>query len=127
MDLFSSFFFLPRNKFQLEGCMSGSSLCVHVVLMILDGLCLFFASCVGFQYMGTVDCIVAEPGDYTSALSLSALIHALYEKESVAVVRYVKRKNSNPLFGILTPLIKPDVECLYFNQLPYVEVSKRVI
>ncbi len=71
--------------------------------------------------MGTVDCIVAEPGDFSSALALSALIHALYEKRSVAVVRYVKRKNSNPLFGILTPLIKPDVECLYFNQLPYVE------
>lgn len=65
--------------------------------------------------------IVAEPGDFSAALSLSALIHACYDTAKVAVVRYVKRNNDRPLLGILIPVVKADVECFYWNQLPFEE------
>jgi len=73
------------------------------------------------HYISTVDCIVAQPGDYTSALGLSALIHACYDTAKVAVVRYVKRQDANPLLGILIPVVKADMEAFYFNQLPFEE------
>ena len=69
--------------------------------------------------------IVAEPGDFSSALQLSALIHACYDTAKVAVVRYVKRNNDRPLLGILLPVVKADVECFYFNQLPFVRQRKQ--
>lgn len=65
--------------------------------------------------------VVAEPGDYSSALALSALIHACYDTAKVAVVRYVKRMNDRPLLGILIPVVKADMEVFYFNQLPFEE------
>jgi ATP-dependent DNA helicase 2 subunit 2 len=65
--------------------------------------------------------IVAEPGDFSAALALSALIHACYDTAKVAVVRYVKRQNGPPMLGILIPVVKADVEAFYFNQLPFEE------
>jgi ATP-dependent DNA helicase 2 subunit 2 len=55
------------------------------------------------HYMTTVDCIVSLPSDESAAVALSALIHALAETNRVAIVRFVKRANSAPLLGVLTP------------------------
>jgi len=74
-----------------------------------------------YEMMSSVDLIVAEPGNESAGLALSALIHGLAELDQVALVRYVKRKNSAPVVGILTPVIKPEFECLYFCAIPYAE------
>lgn len=75
-------------------------------------------------FMSTVDAIVAEPGNIRAEEALSALIHALHELQMCMLVRYVKRNNDRPLFGVCHPKIKVEFECLYFNQLPYLEVSR---
>jgi ATP-dependent DNA helicase 2 subunit 2 len=73
------------------------------------------------HYQADVECIVSLPGDSDAATALSALIHALAETNSVAIVRFVKRKNAPPQLGVLTPSIKTDHEVLYYNKLPFSE------
>lgn len=43
-------------------------------------------------------------------VSLSAIVHALYEMDMVAIVRYVFRSNAAPRLCALVPHIKPDHE-----------------
>jgi len=71
--------------------------------------------------MGNVECIVPEPGDGQAAEALSALVNALAETGSYAIVRYVKRNKGNPYLCCLSPHIKPDFVCLYLNRLPFAE------
>lgn len=54
-------------------------------------------------------------------IALSSLIHALYELESCAIARVVKKDMAEPLLKILSPEIKPDYECLVENELPFAE------
>lgn len=71
--------------------------------------------------MGNIDCIVSNPTDEAAGTALSALIHALAETDSVAIVRYVKRNKSAPHLGVLVPHIKADYECLFYCSLPFAE------
>ena len=41
-----------------------------------------------------------------AAVALSALVHALEEKNMVAIVRYCRCKNANPKLAVLVPEIK---------------------
>ena len=47
-----------------------------------------------------------------AAISLSAIIHALYEMEMAGIARYVFRNNANPRLCALVPYIKPNCEVL---------------
>lgn len=73
------------------------------------------------EYMSSTDIVIAEPRNFKAGRALSALIHALFELDMVAAVRYVKRRAAQPLFGVLIPHIDSSIECLYFNQLPFFE------
>lgn len=64
--------------------------------------------------MSTVAVVVPQTNNLTMAQRLSALIRALYEKDSFAIVRYVKKNNDSPKLGILIPYIRVPRECLYF-------------
>jgi ATP-dependent DNA helicase 2 subunit 2 len=74
-----------------------------------------------YHFMADTEAIVALPTDNCAATALSAIIHAMAETDSCAIVRFVKRKNAPPQLGILTPSIKPDYEVLYYNKLPFAE------
>jgi ATP-dependent DNA helicase 2 subunit 2 len=76
---------------------------------------------VGHHYIGNTECIVVDPRDKEADSAFSAVIHALAETESVAIVRYVKRKGYAPHLGFLAPHIKAEYECLYYNSLPFAE------
>lgn len=73
------------------------------------------------HYMSNVLCVAPQAGDPLAATALSSLIHSLYLLKSVAIVRYVWRKNAIPHIGFLSPHIKADYECLYYTQLPFAE------
>ena len=62
--------------------------------------------------MSTTNIIVGQKGNEKAAVALSSLIHALYELESYALVRFVRRKNDAPAMMILAPSIETDFECL---------------
>ncbi|CAG8571194.1 4356_t:CDS:10 [Cetraspora pellucida] len=61
--------------------------------------------------MSAVAAVVPQTNNLTMAQRLSALIHALYEKDSFAIVRYVKKNNDPPKLGILIPYIQ---DCHHF-------------
>ncbi|XP_052251500.1 X-ray repair cross-complementing protein 5-like isoform X2 [Dreissena polymorpha] len=65
--------------------------------------------------------VVAEKGDETAGVALSAIINALYETNMCAVARRVYDARSSPRVGCLIPHIKADYECLYWFELPYME------
>ncbi|XP_014668438.1 PREDICTED: X-ray repair cross-complementing protein 5-like [Priapulus caudatus] len=75
-------------------------------------------------YIGdSVHVFVAQSQE--TAVALSALIHALHETDSVAIVRYAYRAGTAPRMGFMSPHIKVDYECLLFSFLPYMEDIRR--
>lgn len=79
------------------------------------------------SFMSGVYSIVGEPGNSQAQKAISALARALYEKDYVALVRYVRAENNSPKLGILQPRIKATYESLLFNVLPYSEDHRRYL
>lgn len=79
------------------------------------------------SFMSSVYAIVGEPGNAPAQKAISALARALYEKDSVALVRYVRAENGSPKLGILQPRIKSSYESLLFNVLPFSEDHRRYL
>lgn len=77
------------------------------------------------SFMSGVYAILGEPGNPMAQRAISALARALYEKDHVALVRYVRAENNQPKLGILQPRIKSSYESLLFNILPYSEDRRR--
>ncbi|KAI8379437.1 SPOC like C-terminal domain-containing protein [Radiomyces spectabilis] len=57
----------------------------------------------------------------SASTAIAALSHALYEKQAVALARYVSRANSAPKLGVLMPYHAPDIHVLHFAQVPFAE------
>ena len=73
------------------------------------------------HYMGNITEVIApDPTDSHAAIGISAIVRAMVETDSVAIVRYSKRENSVQL-GVLHPVIKADTEYFYYHKLPYSE------
>lgn len=73
------------------------------------------------HFMASCYQIISEPYQEPSYLALSSLIKALAEMNKVAIVRYVFRSNSPPQLGVLLPIIKNNIYCFYYHQLPFAE------
>lgn len=71
--------------------------------------------------MGTSNIVIAQKTNDKAILALSSLIHALFELDSYAIARVVKKDNSEPILTILSPSIERHYECLIENQLPFSE------
>ena len=65
--------------------------------------------------------LMAQKGDSKAALALSSLAHALFELDSCAIARLVKKDMTEPQLNVLSPLIEADFEGLIENRLPYAE------
>jgi ATP-dependent DNA helicase 2 subunit 2 len=61
--------------------------------------------------------VMADPGNQAANVLLSALIHGLYEKQALVLVRYCRTDNAPPKIGIMKPHITSENECLYFCQV----------
>jgi ATP-dependent DNA helicase 2 subunit 2 len=71
--------------------------------------------------MGTSNVVIAQKTNDKAVLALSSLIHALFELDSSAVARVVKKNNAEPLLTLLSPSVEKDYECLIETQLPFSE------
>ena len=71
--------------------------------------------------MGTSNIVVAQKTNDKAVIALSSLIHALFELDSYAVARVVKKDGAGPLLTLLSPSVEKDYECLIENQLPFSE------
>jgi ATP-dependent DNA helicase 2 subunit 2 len=73
------------------------------------------------HFMNTVDVVLSEEDDASSKL-FYALVTALYEANKVAIMRYVKRVNSDPVIVCASPCSDSEGrKCLYLNQIPFDE------
>ncbi|XP_071804212.1 X-ray repair cross-complementing protein 5-like isoform X1 [Asterias amurensis] len=73
------------------------------------------------QLGNSVYCFIADPGDQHSSVAMSAIINALYETNSVAIVRRTYSVRSNPRLACLIPHIKAKYESLLYVELPFME------
>lgn len=74
-----------------------------------------------FFHMSETNMIVPNPVNTKAAMALSSLIHALFECESYAIARYVRKDGSHPLLLLLMPSIEENYECLFDVELPFAE------
>jgi ATP-dependent DNA helicase 2 subunit 2 len=65
--------------------------------------------------------IVANKTNEKAKLAVSSLVHALYELESYAVARFVRKDGVDPVILLLAPSIEPNYECLVDIELPFAE------
>ncbi|XP_064480266.1 X-ray repair cross-complementing protein 5-like isoform X2 [Ornithodoros turicata] len=81
-----------------------------------------------YFYMGDkTSYVVGRSGDESAEAALAAFVHALEEKNMVAIVRYAYSDRSVPRMGFLRPLLKENYECLVFIQLPFMEDMRRFV
>lgn len=71
--------------------------------------------------MGTSNIVIAQKTNDKAILALSSLIHALFELDSCAVAKVVKKEMAEPLVTLLSPSVEKEYECLIENQLPFSE------
>ncbi|CAO3615575.1 unnamed protein product [Cunninghamella blakesleeana] len=73
-------------------------------------------------FSGTVYTIVAGSFDtQISGTIISALARSLYERDEVALVRFVNKPYSTPKMGVVFPYIDVDTNVLQFCQVPFSE------
>lgn len=67
----------------------------------------------------------AQPDDQAAAMSFSALVNALYETNSVAIVRRAYSGSSAPRIGFLAPHIKANYEVRGYRVMvgPFIVIS----
>ena len=66
------------------------------------------------------NCEVIVGNDESSEQAISGLVQAMIETKSLAIVRFVKRKNAKVLLGVLIPISK-NTQHFIFNKLPFSE------
>ena len=72
-------------------------------------------------HMSVSSIIIGQKTNAKAIMALSSLIHALFELESYAVARLVKKDGNDPMILLLAPSIEVDYECLLDVQLPFAE------
>jgi ATP-dependent DNA helicase 2 subunit 2 len=71
--------------------------------------------------MGEASIIVSQKANHEAAAALSSLIHALYESETYALARLVRKDGVPPLMVLLAPNIEAEFESLLEVALPFAE------
>jgi hypothetical protein len=80
--------------------------------------------------MSNVEIFLPPPGQREAAVAFEALAEQMQLRSTVGIVRFVKRRNTPPLLGVLHPgssgLIAPNGDivtraCFYFSRLPFAE------
>ena len=74
-----------------------------------------------YMLLDTSNIIIPQKTNDKAIMALSSFVHALFELESCAVARFVRKDMTDPLLTILTPSVQNDYECLIENQLPFTE------
>lgn len=91
-----------------------------------SSLGIFLTQLTSLQYekyltMGESCITIAQPINDKARLGFSSLVHALYELDSYAIARLVKKDGGDPQIICLAPSIEPDLEALIDVPLPFAE------
>jgi ATP-dependent DNA helicase 2 subunit 2 len=67
--------------------------------------------------MGDVYYVWADPGTAQSQIALSSVVQAMYEKNVMAIARWVSKDDGDPKMGVLSPCVFEKVDCFLFTQV----------
>ncbi|KAJ1310918.1 hypothetical protein OPQ81_009430 [Rhizoctonia solani] len=74
--------------------------------------------------MGEVQYIYADVGSSRAQVAFSSIVHAMFKKGLMALVRWVNREDSDPKIGVCKA--EPgEVDCMMWVQVPYAEDIRR--
>ncbi|KAH7926187.1 SPOC domain-like protein [Leucogyrophana mollusca] len=71
--------------------------------------------------MGEVQYIWADPGSPQQQVALSSIVQAMYEKDVMAIARWVSKDGMDPKMGVLAPSMFEKIDCLLWVQMPFAD------
>ncbi|KAG0044609.1 ATP-dependent DNA helicase II subunit 2 [Gryganskiella cystojenkinii] len=77
--------------------------------------------------MSNIYSLFPAPGDTRAEVDMLGLLFALFEKDSYALVRYVRAEDAEPKLGILWPEITEEHKCFYYGQVAFSEDVRRYL
>jgi ATP-dependent DNA helicase 2 subunit 2 len=69
------------------------------------------------QAMGEVYYVWADPGAVQQQIAMSSVVQAMYEKNVMAIARWVNRDDADPKMGVLAPCVFESVDCFLWTQV----------
>ncbi|KAK0465650.1 SPOC domain-like protein [Armillaria novae-zelandiae] len=66
--------------------------------------------------MGEIQYVWADPSSPQQQVALSSIVQAMYEKDVMAIARWVTKDAMDPKMGVLSPTIFDKVDCLLWAQ-----------
>jgi ATP-dependent DNA helicase 2 subunit 2 len=67
--------------------------------------------------MGEVQYIWADPGSPQQQVALSSIVQAMYEKDVLAIARWVSKDGMDPKMGVLASSMFGKIDCLLWVQV----------
>lgn len=67
--------------------------------------------------MGEIQYVWADPGSAKQQAALSSVVQAMYEKDAMAIARWVTKDGMDPKMGVLAPVVWDEVDCLLWAQV----------
>jgi ATP-dependent DNA helicase 2 subunit 2 len=67
--------------------------------------------------MGEVYYVWADPGAVQQQIAMSSVVQAMYEKNVMAIARWVNRDDADPKMGVLAPCVFESVDCFLWTQV----------
>ncbi|GLB36606.1 putative SPOC domain-like protein [Lyophyllum shimeji] len=71
--------------------------------------------------MGEVQYVWADPASAQQQVALSSIVQAMYEKNVMAIARWVTKDGMDPKMGVLTPVVLEEVDCFLWVQMPFAD------
>ncbi|KAI7867602.1 SPOC like C-terminal domain-containing protein [Spinellus fusiger] len=80
-----------------------------------------------YYMSSSVYVVIGNTNHFESMTAISAIVHAMHETQSVALVRFVKQRTSAPKLGVLFPTIEGDASVLNYVEIPFTDDLPNIV
>ncbi|KAF9014914.1 SPOC like C-terminal domain-containing protein [Cyathus striatus] len=84
-------------------------------------ICGFFSAKHAKLMMDEVQYVWADPNSPEQEVALSSIVQAMYEKNVMAIARWVSKDGMDPKMGVLLPMPFDEVDCLLWARMPFAD------
>ncbi|KAJ6498003.1 SPOC domain-like protein [Mycena vitilis] len=71
--------------------------------------------------LGEIQYVWGDPAQPEQQVAISSIAQAMYEKNAMAIARWVSKDNMDAKMGVLAPCIAEGVDCLLWAQMPFAD------
>ncbi|KAG5646900.1 hypothetical protein DXG03_001976 [Asterophora parasitica] len=71
--------------------------------------------------LGEIQYVWADPASASQQVAMSSIVQAMYEKNVMAIARWVTKDGMDPKMGVLTPVVEDAVDCFLWAQMPFAD------